>query len=333
MSATGAPAADSGPVSLSGMVDILDARDREQEQETVEQPTEVAPVETEIPEAVPAVEGEGEQETASADEEGEGVEPAKPAVDPPPFWSAENKELFSKLPAEIQEAISTVETQRASASSKAIQESAEAKKAAETERTRLVQLNEQLATILPKAETTFRSRWEGADWVKLATEVGADQYAILKAQYDQEREELSQLHVARNETERATLAQFIQEEATKLSTVCPDLADPKEGAARKEQLGKFLIGSGIQPDNLARITAAEAAIAYDAMRWRQSQAKAKELAAKPKSAPPPQKPASKPSAAPAAGSPKSARLNELSRKRSLSIDEHTELLNLRDQAP
>src|SRR5262249_51783919 len=55
----------------------------------------------------------------------------------------------------------------------------------------------------------------------------------------------------------------------------PDLVDPKEGRARMSALSSFLVGQGFPAERLALMSAKEAAIAYDAMRWRQAEARAR----------------------------------------------------------
>jgi len=79
---------------------------------------------------------------------------------------------------------------------------------------------------------------------------------------------------------------FVKSESENLRTEAPDLIDPKDGRARMSALSSFLVGQGFPPERLALMSAREAAIAYDAMRWREAQARARaQPQAKPAPAP------------------------------------------------
>lgn len=335
--ATGAEAA--GEYSIEEAVAALDAADNEtvEAPATVEQPPKKEEQDTE---AEPAASDASEPETATADEtaemaEGteEGEQPELSAIEPPRFWDAEAKKRFGELPRDLQELVLSKETERDRATAKSIEEAALKRKAADGEASRIAQLNGVLDKLLPQAVETFKSRWQGVDWNAVVDQYGADQALKLRNDFEREQGVVQQLQAAKNEAEQVEYVKFVEAENAKLPELVPDLVDPKLGSGRKAELGKFLIDSGIPAENLKHITAVQTSIAYDAMRWRQAQAKARDLAAapqvqvtKPVATP---KPTVKPTARPGnGGSPQSARLQALNSKRVLSLDEAVERLNL-----
>lgn len=323
--------ADSGALSIDQAADLMNAQEEETNQ-PVETP-EAAPAETPDTEAVPAAEGGAEAEKPDGAETAETGEAETP-IDPPQFWNADAKARFRDLPRDLQEVVLSQEASRNAFTSKAAQEATETRKAAEAEKTRFGQLAEQLTTLVPMAEKTFADRWANVDWVALTDQVGAEQAQKLKFQHDAEREQLASLKQAQAQTDKATFDEFVKREAAILPTLCPDLTDAKEGPARRQALGQYLVEAGIAPQALSGISAREMSIAWKAKQWDDAQAKIKAAAAKPKPAAvqtTPKTAASKPSTAVPAGNPTTMRIQTLERKRSLSIDEATELMNLKDK--
>ena len=329
-------AADSAFLSIDQAVANLDAAEIEREDE--------APADAEQPEgpnteAEPAAEAESEPETVTAEEtaetedgEAEG-EPEQPAIEPPRFWDAEAKKRFSELPHGLQELVLAKETERDKATAKAIEEAALKRKAADGEASRIAQFNGVLDKLLPQAEETFKSRWENVDWNAVVDQYGAEQALKLRNDFEREQGQLQQLQAAKQEAMEFQRTRYVEAEEAKLPELCPDLVDPKHGSERRVALGKFLLSQGAQPEDLRNISALATSLAYDAMRFRQAQAKAKEQAAAPRT--PARQPATqarpsvRPTAAPArAGSPQQARIQQLSRKPSLTVDEAVELLDL-----
>lgn len=322
---------DSGALSIDQAADLMNAQEEETNQ-PVETP-EAAPAETQDTEAVPAAEDGTEVETPDGAETAEAVEAETP-IDPPQFWNTDAKARFRELPRDLQEVVLSQETSRNAFTSKAAQEANETRKAADAEKTRFSQLAEQLGTLVPQAEKTFADRWANVDWVALTDQVGAEQAQKLKFQHDAEREQLASLKTAQAQSEKATFDEFVKREAAILPTLCPDLTDAKEGPARRQALGQYLVEAGIAPQALSGISAREMSIAWKAKQWDDAQAKIKAAAAKPKSAavqPQAKTAASRPTTPAAASSPTTQRIQTLERKRSLSIDEATELMNLKDQ--
>lgn len=319
-------ASDNASLSMDEAASFLDKRDEQQEAAPTATPA------TETPEAAPAVAETGEPAEVIPGEATETTEAAEPPIEPPKFWGADAKARFRELPRDVQEVISLNEQQSVTATAKKFEEAATARKAAEAEASKLATYTGHLDKLIPQAEATFKSRWEGVDWNKVTEEYGADQALKFRFQFEQEREQLQQLTAAKVAVEQNQFQQFVQEEAAKLPTLAPDLVDPKEGPARREALGKFLVDKGIPSDRIPYMTANEASIAYKAMLWDKAQAEAKAKVLSP-GAPKPAVPQGKLSVRPTAaaqGTPKSARVQQLSQKRSMTIDEAVELMTLQE---
>lgn len=328
---TDAIAADNSALNIEQAVMALSAEPEKREDETPEAPTT-----TEL-EAEPAADNASEPETATEGEtsegeaEKEGDEPQPEPIEPPKFWDADKKKLFSALPREVQEYVLTKETERDKATAKAIEEAATKRKAADSEASRITQLTGVLDKLIPQAEQQF-ARWpEKIDWNQVVQERGADEAFKLKNQYEQEQAQLQQLRAAKQQAEQVQYQKFVEAETAKLPALAPELADPQHGKQRMEELSKFLLASGVSSDDLKYATASQVSLAYDAMRWRNAQAEAKAKASTPKAQPQaaPSKPVVRPTAAPQASNPQTARVQQLLKKSSLTIDEATELATLR----
>ena len=271
---------------------------------------------TEI-EGEPTPEDADAPETASEGEEGdeqeEAEKPELPAIEPPKFWDADDKKAFSALSREDQERVLKYETQRTTATSKAIQETAERRKIADAEASKLSSYVTNLDKLIPQAEQTFKGRWDNVDWTKAVEELGAEETLKLRYQFEQEQSQLQQLQSAKAEVERVQFGKFVEAESAKLPELCPDLVDPKEGPKRRAALTEYLVKGGIPQDRLPYVTAQESSIAYKAMLWDQSQAKAAEALAKPRPKPPvpPSRTPVRPTAQPVRGSQQSATIKSL----------------------
>lgn len=333
--ATDASAAESGFLTVDQAVTQLN--EPEKEQDAAPAVVETPPAE-EI-EAAPTAEGADEPAAVIEGEETEQVEQEEktlPAIEPPKFWDAEAKKRFSELPRDVQEIVSKNEQLGVTATAKSLEGAATARKAAEAEASKLAAYTGELDKLIPQAKSTFQSRWGNGeiDWAKVAEQHGVEHAFTLKNQYEQESKTLQQLETAKDVVEQQQFAKFVEAEAAKLPELVPDLVDPKEGPKRREALTKFLIDTGIPKDRIPYVTATEASVAYDAMRWREAQAQAKAKIASPvtpKPAAVTARPTVKPTAVPSNRNPQSARIQTLNRKPSLTIDEAVELANLKEQ--
>lgn len=280
---------DAGPLSIDQAIAALTPPDEQPEAA----PVEAAPEEIEAsPEAETT---DDAAETPSDDVEAE--EEAAPAVDAPHFWAAEDKEAFAKLPPELQAVVLKHEEGRVAASNKAIQEAREAEKRATEAAKSAAEVSAKLNDVVAVAEQRFAAKWpEKIDWAATAEQYGVEEAQKLRWQYDADQEAIAAAKAAKQEAERAARQQFAQAEYERLKTVEPELVDPKHGPERFQRLTKFLAERGIGTEMLADAGATELSLAYDAMRWREAQSKAKaQLTPKPV-------PAAKP-VAPAAAKP------------------------------
>lgn len=229
-----------------------------------EDAVEAAPVAEPEAEAEPEVEAEAPEGEPEAEAEEEA-----PAVEPPHFWSAEDKTAFAKAPPEVQAAIIEHENNRNRAAERFVQQQSEAAKQYQTAAEKLSELFE---TARQNEDLFGPIDWE--QWLR------DNPGEALAAQH-----KVQQLQAAKAEAEQRQFAAFLQEEGRKLPTVAPELADPVEGPKRRAALGNYLVNSGIAPEQLQAASAAELAIAYKAMKWDEAQAAAKTRAAKPVEAP------------------------------------------------
>lgn len=248
----------------------------------------------------------GEAETTEGETEAETLK-----LEPPKWWSKEKKARFHELSPDLQAVVFEQEETRERVVSKAKQESADARKAADAQAQALQTRVQALDAILPNAIQTYSGRWTNVDWPTYATQVDAQEYNRVRAQFEQETQQLQRLQAESQWAETQRLQKFDREEAEKLKTVAPDLVDEKLGSQRVQKVLTFLQGRQFTPNELRHLTAEQASIAYDAMQWREAKASAAALAKNPK--PPVQqgKPAIRQSAAPASRSPENAALKSL----------------------
>lgn len=285
--------------------------------------------------AEPTAEEEPGAETPTEEPAAETPEPVKPAIEPPHFWDAEAKARFKDIPADLQPLVVEQAKSQAAAGARAIEEAVQARKAAEGQASKVTQLAEQLNAFLPSAVKVFGDKWSGHDWTKLAQEDPA-RYVAEKAQHDEEQQQLRALSAQTAEANRLELQKFHATEFETLAKLAPDqapeLIDAKTAPAAKQAVANYLASSGIAPDRLPYISAAETVIAFKAMKWDQAQAAAKAAAAAPKpKTPAAPKPASgtvRPTAAPALA-PSRQRSTEQARAnldKSGSVDDAVALL-------
>lgn len=336
------PGESTGPLSIDQAVAALELPRKEPEA-----PAEAAPAQTDSP-AEPTAEdatggetptdGEATAETPEAEAEAE-----QPGVEPPKFWDADAKERFKALPPDVQEIIVRKEDERNAATARAMQENAEKKKAYDAEASKFQQLAATLDKQLPQAvdglkfaKDQYTAKWANVDWNAVVDQYGADQALKLKNQHDSElawlndqSARIQQLQAVKEEAKKADYQKFVAEEESKLAQLAPELTDPKLGNERKQALGKFLLESGVPAERIPHLTALEASFAYDAMKWRNGQATAKKLVNATPTAAPVRKTPAKPPASSTPGSTQSARIDTLSRKRELTIDEAVELATLK----
>lgn len=318
---TDAATPEGGVLSIEAAIDQIEGVTPEAVE--TEAPEEAAEEETEQDEADPTAEGEAEEPA-----ETEEPDPEVPAIDAPKSWDAEARKRFAELPRDVQETIAAREADRDRAVSQANQKANEVTQQAQKAMEGFGQLKAQIDQTLEVALPTFKSRWEGIDWVQWTRD---DPMAALegKALYEQEQAQLSELQAARTNAEAAEHRQHVTTEATKLAELAPDLVDPAKGPERKREVGMFLLSQGYTQEQLKWTGAADLAIAYDAMRYRALQDKARAELTKPK----PAKPAT-PAVKPAASQPRTSQQRSVEQLRarltkSGSIEDAVALLEAR----
>ena len=199
-------------------------------------------------------------ETPAVEEPAEEQEPATPEVQAPQYWSKEAKERFAELPPELQAVVMAEEKGRESASGKAKQEAAEARKAAEHQagvlRAQAARLNE----LVPQLEATLTGKWDGATpeaWAGLARS-DPDKYVTLKADFDADMAKLSAAREAKAQSDGEAQTSYLREQTERLQAMNPELAkaiyDPKAGGAQRERLASYLTTIKADPAEFNALT-------------------------------------------------------------------------------
>jgi hypothetical protein len=317
---------DNGPLSVDEAAGLIG-------QAAIDEKQQPQPQDSAGAEPPNEAEETGEPETAISKDGAEASEREEteelPAIEAPRSWNAQGKARFAELPRDVQEVISTREAERETALSKAQQDTADIKRKAESEASSMGQYKAALDQLLPKAAEMFKNRWDNVDWGKVTDQLGAEEALKLKFQFEQEKEQLQRLDAAQRAAQTVQFRTYVTDEFEKLKTVSPELSDAKEGTARRQAVGKFLIENGIPENDVKGISAIALALAYDAMRYRQAQ---KNLATKqPAASAPPARSAVRPSAAKPQVAPQQQKAAQALERvtKSGSIDDYVAYLDAR----
>lgn len=318
-------------LSVDAAVGLLNDAPEQDAPETEAQGAEAVETEASEPaaednetEAQPEADDPDAPETAS-EGEGEEVEPAKPAIEPPHFWSAEAKARFGELPYELQLVVQENEKAASKATTQKLEEASLAKKAADANAETLAALAERIEAAAEQAETTFADRWEGMDqaaWLKLSRD-NPNQYIQLKAQHDAEITAVQQAKAAKDAASQAGHARWVSEQESLLKTLAPDLADPEKGRANRSAVAEYLKSQGVAEQALPNVGALEVSIAWKAMQYDKGRTALKPRPAAEKA---PVRPAASPSQSPQSNALANA---ETRFKKSGSVDDAVRLLNLK----
>ena len=270
-----------------------------------------------------------DEDEEGADGEADGEEPEQEELEPPKFWDAKAKERFGDLPRDLQEIVVAKENERNQATAKALQDAATHRKTAEAEAGRFKSAADGLARFVPQAANSFENRWSNVDWKKVIEQRGAQETLKLQHQMQTEQRGLQRLSATKELTDRLAHARFVQEQEQLVPQHAPDLADQKQGRARREEVGRFLLGLGVPQERIPHMSALEAGLAYDAMQWRNGKAKADTLVKAPRETAPQKRTPAKPGGTASRGNAQQNRIAALSHKKELTIDEAVELHNLK----
>lgn len=272
-------------------------------------------------EAEPAAD-EAQPETETTEQ----AEADLPPIEPPASWKAADKEWFRSLPREAQQIIADRERSRETATNRALQEAAEARKAAEAERQAALnerqQYQQQLNAIVPALQQQLANEFADiktpADVMALAQNDPA-RYALWRAKQDaiayamQEQQRLAEQQRA----EAAERAQaYLKEQRGKLIEKLPELASPEKYKAFASELSAYLRDEGFSDDEIAQLVDHRAAlIARKAMLYDRAQKAA--AAAKAKPVPKVQQPGTALTKADRAAEERAAKLKRLEKTGSL----------------
>ena len=307
------------PLSLEAASELLMGPEPEEQNTPEAQAEPAAEVIEDNGDQTPS-DGDTPETDSEADDDSEEQGEPKSDIAPPPFWSADAKEHWDQLPPATQEYVRLREQQRDAATSKAIGEAANERKAASQERAQVSELVSQLDGVLDTSSQVFSDRWANIDWYQLS-QADPAQYVQLKAEFEADQHDLQQLHLAKQKAEQVSRQATLEAEAEKLSALAPELA---ANAEEKGRVAQYLINAGLPAEVLPDISASELIIAHKAMLYDQLKAQG----FKPKQSSSPvvtgQK-AVKPSATAPRVSAETQRIQQLKTKRSLSLDEAAEL--------
>lgn len=285
MSEANAEAVDSGALSIDQAIAAII------EPEAEPAGADTQPDNQELDAPSPGDEDASEPVEAAADEDAETQEPEAPAVDAPHWWTADKKAKFAELSPELQAIVAEEEANRERAVSRLKQEAAESRKQADAELAKMGDITSRLTQTLTQAEQVFAGKWPAEiDWAATARQYGAEQAYMLQVEWDRDTKLLGRLKAEREAAEGRAFQSFVQAEFAKLPEVDPELADPKQGAQRRQTVTEYLVKQGIPVDQVKHAGALEYALAHKAFKWDQhvaEQAKAKTALANPKPKPVP----------------------------------------------
>lgn len=274
--------ADDGPLAFDDAVSLLAQADEgapagdpepEEEEEADESAGDQPEGEDEAPDDDPASEPAEDEED----------EPALPVIDPPKFWSSEEKAAFATAPPEVQKIIAAKDAEYSRQVSLAKEAEAEARKDASI----ITQVRDAIDKHLERAQQIFQGKWDGIDWAQWAKEDVAT-YAAAKEEYEAEQRELHRLQTAKAATDQEEHRQFLRTEGAKLRETGHVLADPEKGSEAKKTLVAYAEANGFQQNDLAWAGARELTVLHKAMLYDQAQQNLRTAPPKLKTAPQPQ---------------------------------------------
>lgn len=242
-----------------------------------EAPADASTVDTE---AAPAGD-DGEPELAPEDIEATGDD------EPPEFWSAERKALWSKIAdPEVRAAIRDHVGEVSTATARKLQENAtKVREAEESAKVALSNQNQLAAWWQQNGQTIQRmvmGKWASVNWNELAANNPAE-YVRLKAEFDGEQNALRQMSdrhdqevKARDQRLQAAHKQERANEHAKLATKYPAEFGAEKADATYRTLSEYVLKHGIFPDRLEGIYEAPVVeIIRKAYKYDQLQAKAR----------------------------------------------------------
>lgn len=274
-----APADDGGALSMDQVVALRVARRAAQPEAATEaeKPADEAPEASEAAEEgeedQPADqtaddEGAADDDPPSADDEADegeaGGDDAGPPIDPPHFWTPEDKALFAQLPREAQDRILTYEKQRVASQNQVIEQARTASKQYEEAQKAAQEHSQRLQTLLPQAERLFVARWKDVDLLEIAKNEGQEYAEAVRQQCAEEQAVLEDMKTAAEQAERDWFVSFTQAEAPKLLAAIPDLVDEAKRPRILSRINTLLQAEGYTSDEIKLASARDLKIAHKA---------------------------------------------------------------------
>lgn len=292
---TAAAPAD-GALSLDQFVGVLDA-DAAKAAAPIDEEDDSAPA-AEAGEAADEAVGDHEEaaeeeniEAADEDGEEEEAEPA-PIPDPPQSWSKEDREGWAELSPKARETVLRRERERDAAIADVTTKTGRALAELQNISKDYERVAQTLTDDVERARQAWQKQWGGVHWPTVAQQHGLEQAQQWKLQADTEREQI-ETYAKQVDAEKAKAAKasevaraaWLADEAKKLTELSPELADPKEGPARRAEVGKYLVAQGFAEETVRDVSALELSIARKAMLWDNAQKAAKAAANLPRKNP------------------------------------------------
>lgn len=290
-----------------------------------------SPVEASEPEAADApqepVEAEDEEDAPEAPQEAE-QPPEEPAIEAPKSWSAEDREAWATLTPEAQKIVAAREADRDRTVSKALSDKDRATKQANEQAAQAAaHFRAKAEEVMPEALRRLADL-EAVDLAALNQRDPATAQQILFERENQ-RKAIGQLQADIQSAQQTEYQAHVSKLLEDLPTIVPDLMDPEKGPERANEISKFLGGLGIPTEQIQWATAAELSVAYDAMRWRQSQDKARQTVAATRPSTPPTRPVRPGGSAPTSSQQSAVETAKTRLAKSGGIDEAVALLRAR----
>ena len=206
-------------------------------------------IQQESQEAQPADTGQEETPATSDTEDGHSGDAEARPTEPPASWTAEAKELFAKLPPELQQAVAKRESDREAFLTTQSQKATEEAKRLEAERQQVAQDRAQQVTLLQSVLyqlTPELQRFQGIDWDKLAAEKPAEwaqqwqAFSSLQARWNMATQQIGRIQEQQRVEAETKHNEFLKGEYEKLTQKVPELADRTKLKAFQDDLVKYL---------------------------------------------------------------------------------------------
>lgn len=204
--------------------------------------------------------------TDDAETEGDEAEQDKaPAIEPPTGLDEKQREVFKKLPREMQQAVVDHDRALVADHTRKTQEIAEKRKALDT---RLAALRE------VKTEKQKRiEKWQKVDWADMATKLTPQEYNRNRALMDKELGEYRALETKLQREEESDYRSHVVAESAALKALAPELhGDSKEAIARRTEVMQAAVKAGFDRERLRWMNAKEMNFVWKAIQWDKYQA-------------------------------------------------------------